>query len=491
MVQILDSLSLKYPISPASVPKRTASKTESEGSNSPYHTPSSSPAPSKKGPKRVGMPVLQKTTPNASPGAARTSLTPKLPSIRPPPVPDSPKKTPPKKSPPEAPSQKQEESYSSPSSQNELIPKPIAKDLQEEPSAKEFLDKNLPHGDSPSTQLTSTASSPKEPIQKMSSSTESTNGTIPALTEMPSTTKVSLSLESDKTLTRSDKSPALVVCPASPQVQEVPSLCSDPACPCPNHPRNRDKVSEDKKEEEVEKEESASSPVLRSASQRNFRLTIKSISASQIASNQLGVNKAKNAFLSLTSSKIGKETLKETVDKEWNRLCHEPPILTILPGIDFSDLQVYLTAAENSDKTSINKTISTGFISNPSGGPPPPPPPGGGPAPPPPPMGGPPPPPPMGGPPPPGPPPPSGVPKGQKKKKLKPVHIGKANPKPNSKTLWTKLPKVNQSMDDLIELFEVAEEVKVPKDPVVAEPQGALTGKEIMDIDIMFKGLPR
>ena len=71
------------------------------------------------------------------------------------------------------------------------------------------------------------------------------------------------------------------------------------------------------------------------------------------------------------------------------------------------------------------------------------------------------------------------------------MHIGKANPKPNSKTLWTKLPKVNQSMDDLIELFEVAEEVKVPKDPVVAEPQGALTGKEIMDIDIMFKGLPR
>merc|ERR1719234_74843 len=235
----------------------------------------------------------------------------------------------------------------------------------------------------------------------MSSSTEST-------TEMPSTTQVSL--ESDKTLTSSDEKPALVVCPASPQVQEVPSLCNDPNCPCPNHPRNQEKVSDSKKEEEVEKEETASSPVLRSASQRNFRLTIKSISASQVASNHLGVNKAKNAFLSMRGSKVGKETLKETVDKEWNRLCQEPPILTILPGIDFSELQVYLTAAENSDKKSLNKTISTGFISNPSGGPPPPP---GGPAPPPPPLGGPPPPgpPPFGGPPPPGPPPPSGVPK--------------------------------------------------------------------------------
>ena len=73
------------------------------------------------------------------------------------------------------------------------------------------------------------------------------------------------------------------------------------------------------------------------------------------------------------------------------------------------------------------------------------------------------------------------------------MHIGKANPKPNSKTLWTKLPKVNQSMDDLIELFE-EEERKGPVGPVcppVVEQQGALTGKEIMDIDIMFKGMPR
>ena len=258
------------------------------------------------------------------------------------------------------------------------------------------------------------------------------------------------------------------------------------------------------KKDDVEKEETGSSPVLRSASQRKFRETIKSISACQIASKQVGVNRAKNVFLSFASSKVGKETLKDKVEKEWNRLCHEPPILAILPGIDFSDLQEYLTAAESSgDKTLTrnNKKISAGFIANPSGGPPPPP---GGPPPPPPPMGGPPPPPPMGGPPPPpppfggppppGPPPPSGAPKGQKKKKLKAVHIGKANPKPNSKTLWTKLPKVNQSMDDLIELFEEKErekKVSTTNPTPVVEQQGALTGKEIMDIDIMFKGMPR
>ena len=477
------------PSPPAStVPERASSTSESEDSNSPYNTPSSSPAPSK-GPK----PVRQKT-PNASPAAPRGSLTPKLPSRT-----ASPKKPPPKVTPPKAPSQIKKEQSSNPPAQREPISKElIAKDPPEELSAKESLDKKHPLGDSPSTPL----SPPKELIQKESSSATSS---IAVQTEVPYPAKVSLSLESDKTLTKSDKSPALVVCPASPQAQvsnEEPSLCSDHNCSCPSHPWNKDKAPVSDKKEEVKKEEADASPLLRTKSQRKFRETIKSISACQIASNQLGVNKAKNAFLSLTSSK--KETLKDTVEKEWNRLCHEPPILAILPDIDFSDLQVYLTAAESSgDKTLTrnNKKISTGFISNPSGGPPPPPPPGG-PAPPPPPMGGPPPPPPMGGPPPPppfggppppGPPPPSGVPKGQKKKKLKPVHIGKANPKPNSKTLWTKLPKVNQSMDDLIGLFEVAEEIKVVKDPgpKVVEQQGALTGKEIMDIDIMFKGMPR
>ena len=81
------------------------------------------------------------------------------------------------------------------------------------------------------------------------------------------------------------------------------------------------------------------------------------------------------------------------------------------------------------------------------------------------------------------------------------MHIGKANPKPNSDNLWIKLPKVNQDMDDLIELFEVGQERKTSKAnpnpvnshwiPVVVEQQGALTGKESMDIDIMFKGMPR
>ena len=49
-------------------------------------------------------------------------------------------------------------------------------------------------------------------------------------------------------------------------------------------------------------------------------------------------------------------------------------------------------------------------------------------------------------------------------------------------------------MDDVIELFEVIE-VRKPSTPnnpnPVVEQQGALTGKEIMDIDIMFKNMPR
>ena len=241
---------------------------------------------------------------------------------------------------------------------------------------------------------------------------------------------------------------------------------------------------------------------------RNFRPEMKPVKEKEDAKKPMafptGVMKAKKAFLKLIEPR--KETLKDTVEKEWIRLCHEPPILAILPGIDFSDLEVYLTAAESTDKTNINKNISGGFTSSPGlpppppmgGPPPPPPPPPMGRPPPPPPMGAPPPPPPFGGPPPP---PPFGAPKGQKKKKLKPVHIGKANPKPNSNSLWTKLPKVNQSMDDLIELFEVGEERKLSKTnpnpvnshwiPVVVEQRGPLTGKEIMDIDIMFKGMAR
>ena len=94
----------------------------------------------------------------------------------------------------------------------------------------------------------------------------------------------------------------------------------------------------------------------------------------------------------------------------------------------------------------------------------------------------------------PGSPAPLGATLGQKKKKLKPVHIGKAVIKPNSDSLWKRLPKVNQCMDDILELFEVSEERKkssTTQNPPVVEQQGALTGKEIMDIDIMFKHMPR
>ena len=49
-------------------------------------------------------------------------------------------------------------------------------------------------------------------------------------------------------------------------------------------------------------------------------------------------------------------------------------------------------------------------------------------------------------------------------------------------------------MDDILALFEVSEERKkssTTQNPPVVEQQGALTGKEIMDIDIMFKHMPR
>ena len=53
--------------------------------------------------------------------------------------------------------------------------------------------------------------------------------------------------------------------------------------------------------------------------------------------------------------------------------------------------------------------------------------------------------------------------------------------------MWTKLPKIDQNMDDLLELFEVKVKLKakIAKESV---PQ-ALTGQEIMDI--MFRGMPR
>ena len=52
-------------------------------------------------------------------------------------------------------------------------------------------------------------------------------------------------------------------------------------------------------------------------------------------------------------------------------------------------------------------------------------------------------------------------------------------------------------MDDVLEQFEVKQVIKdptKPKNPPVASPTeqpGPLTGKEIMDLGIMFKGLPR
>ena len=55
--------------------------------------------------------------------------------------------------------------------------------------------------------------------------------------------------------------------------------------------------------------------------------------------------------------------------------------------------------------------------------------------------------------------------------------------------MWTKLPKVDQNMDDLMELFEVKERSKVAK-AKESDPR-ALTGQEVMDIDIMFRGMPR
>ena len=492
-------------------------RTESVVSTSSFDdSPPTTPEPSKKDPTKpvVGFPVLQ-TTSNPSPGSGRASMTPKLPKFAPPTMPDSPKRPPPKVAPPVAPPQIVsppkalpqigEESSSSPSSENEPNPrKLIVIASPQELSVIESLDSGLPNeGLSPtSTQLTPTVS---DPIQKESSPKEPSNseGSI------TSTSKASLSLESTKTLTLPDKSPALVLSPASP---EVPSLCNDlKTCPCPSHPWNQDIAlkapigeTSDKKDEEVKRDEDVEEITMRSASQRKFRETIKSISACQIASSQLGVNKAKNTFLALR--KGGKETLKETVEKEWNRLCHEPPKLKILPGLDFSELQGYLEAeerqrleAENREKKKANMNISGGFISNPPGGSgaPPPPPPMAGPPPPPLPGGAPPPPKGPGPPPPPmkpGSPAPIGATLGQKKKKLKPVHIGKAVIKPNSDSLWKRLPKVNQCMDDILELFEVSEERKkssTTQNPPVVEQQGALTGKEIMDIDIMFKHMPR
>ena len=55
-------------------------------------------------------------------------------------------------------------------------------------------------------------------------------------------------------------------------------------------------------------------------------------------------------------------------------------------------------------------------------------------------------------------------------------------------------------MDDVLEQFEVKEVIKGPKGPKgpkispdasPIEQPGPLTGKEIMDLGIMFKGLPR
>ena len=56
--------------------------------------------------------------------------------------------------------------------------------------------------------------------------------------------------------------------------------------------------------------------------------------------------------------------------------------------------------------------------------------------------------------------------------------------------MWTKLPKIDQNMDDLMELFEVKVKSKAAKTAKESVPQ-ALTGQEIMDIDIMFRGMPR
>ena len=57
--------------------------------------------------------------------------------------------------------------------------------------------------------------------------------------------------------------------------------------------------------------------------------------------------------------------------------------------------------------------------------------------------------------------------------------------------MWTKLPKVDQNMDDLMELFEMKERSKVGKAPAKESDPRALTGQEVMDIDIMFRGMPR
>ena len=207
-----------------------------------------------------------------------------------------------------------------------------------------------------------------------------------------------------------------------------------------------------------------------------------------------GVIKAKHAFLKLIEPR--EETLEERVEKEWKRLYQEPLILDILPGIDFSDLQVYLSPPPSMG-TPLPPPSVQGHPPPPTGGPPPPPPftylPQRGPPPPPPPPG--PPPPPPGPQPPSGPPPPPGLPgphppTGQKKKKFKPVFVGKAHLKPHSDNMWTKLPKIDQNMDDLLELFEVKVKLKAAKIAKESVPR-ALTGQEIMDIDIMFRGMPR
>ena len=57
--------------------------------------------------------------------------------------------------------------------------------------------------------------------------------------------------------------------------------------------------------------------------------------------------------------------------------------------------------------------------------------------------------------------------------------------------MWTKLPEVEQNMDDVMELFEVKVKSKVAKATAKESDPRALTGQEIMDLDIMFRGMPR
>ena len=523
--------------------------TGSEVSDSPYVTPSSSPAPAQKvkGPIPVGLPETPKKvkgpipvglpeTPKSTPGQPRRPIHPKIPSFPPPTAPDSPKKPPPKVSPPKVPTLVQGESSSSALPQNDpagkdpssvlpthKTPTPIKEEAfpQKEttpkepqaPSIQTSTDRMLEAGESPSatsSRARAETLTPENAVQREPAPADSSISFVSNSTAVPK-----LSIDAPKTKPPSEKSPALVVVPSTPQEEkkeEKSSLCSDPSCTCPDHRWNQVKglsgvkalvSSNEASENEQEEEKKEGTPVRRSKSLRSFRRTIKSISG-----NQHGVHKAIGIFRGLVKG----NTNKDVVEQEWTRLCQEPPILTILPDIDFSDLQKYLeeaekkkTEAEKKKMTSMNNIISQGVISNSIGGAPPPPPPGGPPPPPPP--GGPPPPPPPGGPLPPpppppgkggGPPPPPGLPSaGPQKKKIKPVRINQAFIKPNSDSLWSNLAKDDLCMDDVLEQFEVKEVKKERKttkpdlSPSPIEQPGPLTGKEIMDLGIMFKGLPR